>query len=126
MDGDMRALAERAVKCKGWRWLPGMLTQFGRADADSETGKTVLNGVAYGAVPAVADILPDFTDPATLGCLLALVRDAWGMHATVRNDSTTSAAPVRWWVQLGDDAQAIIGDGPTEAHALVAALEAAP
>jgi hypothetical protein len=75
-------------------------------------------------------MFPDLTDPATIGCLLALVRDAWGdpllaVHCQV---------PGEWdLVRPGDfhpenvcyvDGPMI--DGETEAEALVAALEAAP
>ena len=68
---------------------------------------------------------PDLTDPATLGCLLALVREAWG--------------PVVWWEPdhrcdgLGRlcvyDSEGVcqyVWDNGTEAEALVAALEATP
>ena len=73
-------------------------------------------------------VLPDFTDPATLGCLLALVREAW-------NDPTVSvswdAYHGHWRVDRdgGDESEhwtVVIATGPTEAAALVAALEAAP
>ena len=67
--------------------------------------------------------LPNLTDPATLGCLLALVRDAWGQPLV----------SVRWsvhgWRVLNTEGRAWcwrIGKGSTEAEALVAALEAAP
>ena len=75
--------------------------------------------------------LPDLDDPATLGCLLALVREAWGdqgLHCAGRY----SDGKWLWHVQGGHPHGATfrrrvyaIGHG-TEAEALVAALEAAP
>ena len=69
MSNELETLARRAVACKHWKWLPGMLyTQGG-----------------HGVRPVIATApitqgggLPDLSDPATLGCLLALVREAWG------------------------------------------------
>jgi hypothetical protein len=63
--------------------------------------------------------LPDLQDPATLGCLLALVREAWG-------DSKTCARP-----DLEDDVWYVVtrsglAFAASEAEALVAALESAP
>jgi hypothetical protein len=50
-------LSKRAVACRKWRWLPGMLC--------TTAGYRKENGA-----------LPDLEDAATLGCLLALVREA--------------------------------------------------
>jgi hypothetical protein len=64
--------------------------------------------------------IPDLDDPATLGCLLALVRRAW-------NDQRINTLPTTdggWAVADGDDDW--ICTGTTEAEALVGALEAAP
>jgi hypothetical protein len=57
---------------------------------------------------------PSLTDPATLGCLLALVREAHGQFIT------TARAHGQWVVTAGT-----FGFFDTEAEALVAALEAA-
>lgn len=87
--------------------------------------------------------LPDLDDAATIGCLLRLVRDAWGApnaHA-VRlhtNDFTdgpgSDLGPVVWWALCLDDSSTPTRSGPhesahagaTEPAALVAALLAAP
>jgi len=74
--------------------------------------------------------VPDFSDPATLGCLLALVRAAWEPRRG--SDSIASAIQVgkKWGVgaRAGSETLALIvlPTFDTEAEALVAALEAAP
>jgi hypothetical protein len=69
-------------------------------------------------------MLPCIEDPATLGCLLALVREAWGRHSgTVRRWSVDG-----WYWHADYNEQTACGHRlyRTEAEALVAALEAAP
>jgi hypothetical protein len=73
-------------------------------------------------IPAVftTDIdVPDLSDPATLGCLLALVREAWG-----KPDLHTRPEGSRWRMWSFEWPSSMLH--PTEAEALVAALEAAP
>ena len=122
------ALASRAVACRAWRWMPGMLTTDGfricRVDADGYKFG-YLTEYSY-AHTVDGDVLPDLQDHATLGCLLALVREAHGKPAV----------PMFWgdyWqivytseVDDGCAGHEHIGDGDTEIEALVAALEAAP
>ena len=139
MTGEMEALARRAVACRGWRWMPGMQAlggvrvfavmgdTFDGMDTDSE----------YLDAPT-ANLLPDLTDPATLGCLLALVGEAYGDPSLyVRlSDTTRQSDGVRAWEVLGwlDPSRSPDGRGgswrgwgyASEAEALVAALEAAP
>jgi hypothetical protein len=97
-------IARRAVACKRWRWMPGMLTKDGirleRVDPDGYGIGRSAGGYAY---TLNADSVPDFSDAATVGCLLYLVREAYGA------DWLTPAR--------------LLGNGATEAEALVAALE---
>jgi hypothetical protein len=120
-EGQLKILGRRARRCSRWRWLPGMLTLTGYhvSDEDAETDAPTL----------FDDGLPDLRDPATVGCLLALVRDAWpkapantnyhGMYDPGRGHYH------RWVVSYctGKDWKQAHGD--TEAEALVAALEVA-
>lgn len=115
----MTDLAKRAVACRHWRWMPGMLGLSAKAGLwrVERADLTALSGAGAGpaSIHEVGAWLPDLTDPATLGCLLALVREALDIPYLC-----TSVSPEgRWWVDgysLHD----------TEAEALVAALEAAP
>lgn len=113
MNPELRALARRAVACKGWRWMPGMLAHHPnwRAGRVSHVGVTAVRvacrypspvGGTKWAVPLlpITVLLPDLSDPATLGCLMALVN------------------PSYWHINTGHV-------GEAEAEALVAALEAA-
>ena len=68
----MSNLAKRAIACKGWRWMPGML-QVVAPKQDGGTGCVV----RYEGI-AIPGAYPDLSDPATMGCLLSLVREAWG------------------------------------------------
>jgi hypothetical protein len=77
--------------------------------------------------------LPDLTDPATLGCLLALVREAWSDKAMTcaRVDVLdTYIAPLPGGYPYGvvgmDRRRIFKRYFGSEAEALVAALEAAP
>ncbi len=126
----LEALARRAVACRGWRWIQGMLI------ADNGAGvrflwedDRYLHGMAAEAdglwmrMNKDRERLPDLTDFATLGCLLALVRKAWWDPYLV----------IRWsghdWRAVRTDRSVscwTVARGATEAEALVAALEAAP
>lgn len=157
-------LARRAVACKGWRWMPGMLVMSDpqsvprpvqmTAPASSELRARVTSTVIgrwFGVFEYCVDhpdaehetasgddlpgTLPDLDDPATLGCLLRLVREAWGeprICVEIRQPGDLGCRAcvvlpigsegwrmVQWWCASQNLQHA-------EAGALVAALEAAP
>ena len=125
----LEALARRAVACRGWRWMPGMLTLSGERMLDD--GWPEYDVLEYGSSGVAECVkwnlkpkkgaLPDLTDAATLGCLLALVREAWGDPLAY-----TMAYYGRWTLCSDRYEEIDPGDGATEAEALIAALEAAP
>ena len=132
MTDDFIKLGKRAVACKGWKWLPGMKTADAMRvihDPDRWPDRpcAIREGGWIDTSPPrpLKDDLPDLCDPATLGCLLALVREAWGMSTgiTVSYSSDEGLWGVSW---CGATHGGWCGRGATEAEALVAALEGAP
>ncbi len=138
--GELELLARRAVACRGWRWMPGMLTTddlrvveggtdyvIGHRSGETKRGGGWFDGESTG-------LLPDFRDPATIGCVLALVREALGKPVWVRTGAV--------WIRTGDYGNEVCWrDGPhsisilfpdrdanadSDVSALVAVLEAAP
>lgn len=130
---DWKELGRRAVACNGWRWMPGMAWAIPPWARDSFP--EYMHHGRHPIPDAIAP-LPDLRDPATLGCLLALVREAaeperapgdWPMVCTYQN------AAKKWGVGawLNESGKAtfaalVLPTYDTEAAALVAALEAAP
>lgn len=128
---DIEQLARRVIACKRWRWVPGMLSnkdlRVTRCDDDGYVVGYYEN-MSYIA-ECVPGTLPDLTDPATLGCLLALVREAWGPEATVSVNISGFWAVGGARIQKGKSAGHTINLGiwkSTELDALVSALEVAP
>ena len=130
-------LARRAVACRHWRWLPGMLAIDSCNEEHPARVIDAHRSVAYedndGAIHE-GDVsrsdVPDLTDPATLGCLLALVREAWEPHRRSDYIASTMHTGSGWGVgaRYGSEGLAaiVLPTYETEAEALVAALEAAP
>ena len=122
-------LEERAIACEHWRWMRGMLCltdedgyaarilHVGLNASQSETADSYNGGgiITRGCIRD--DSLPDLDDPATLGCLLWLVREAWDDP-----DACVMRPDLAWRVQ--GDIRSPVVTGKTEAEALVAALEA--
>lgn len=131
MTPELQALGKRAVARKGQTWLPGMRLWcpergYGRIIAltpglliEWERGH---HRKTWTLKAAKSQLIPDLTDPATLGCLLSLLREAWRDP----KGSVYYLAPVEsepgWFAEFGARAELYA----TEAEALVAALEAAP
>ena len=137
--GDIE-LGRRAVKAAGWRWVDGMRyrlnvghpwQRYEGSDAHDVLGCAVVEAAPSARSPFAE---PDLTDAATLGAVLALVREAW-------RDASIST---RCRARLGDGGRLTTGPwdcvsqsehvsisvhgtlADSEAGSLVLALEAAP
>lgn len=117
----LEALGLRAMACRHWRWMPGMLVQYVGPPNDLhpkglrlETRVRRVNWIA-----ADGD-LPDLSDPGTLGCLIALVREAYAaphLFCTYRLEGVWSVC------DLHEHRSTFVH---TEAEAWIEALEGAP
>ena len=102
--------------------MPGMMAIAHRSAPLEPVEARYLTGEVYpGSVP-------DLTDPATLGCLLAIVREAYGQFRLVAiYCDPANGQSDGWAVQCAENRLPVAGEGyDFEAEALVAALEAAP
>jgi hypothetical protein len=98
---------------KSWRWMPGMLTT---------------DGIRIVEVCDLAGKEPDFTDPATKGCLLAQVREIHGVEATARRCGGWSPGQPQEWGLFdrtfqGQATASVWKLATSEIGALIAALE---
>lgn len=125
-------LGRRAVACEGWQPMAGMLgirdAKRLRADLACDGDKTRISHTYEGGVLfSTLGFVPDFRDPATVGCLLALVREAWDID--VLTEVWAGAGGNHSWVvcfpYLGGHSgeEIVVATYRTEAEALVAALE---
>ena len=115
--------------CKGFRWMPGMSdgqcrvweVQDVDAGAKQMLGIISIEGGMVDWCTQLAMGEPDTDDPATLGCLLALVREAVGrtVEVTIHDDGTVDLIALHPYADLLADAD----DGASLGVALVAALE---
>jgi hypothetical protein len=135
MPSETETLGRRAVACPKWRWLPGMVAQGTHRESNCLSWVRVEafhNSKTCGAqAEQLENPYPNLYDYATLGCLLRLVREAWddewlaclgsynrsGGQWTVNGGKSHGS---RFLVRVAGEAY------PSEAEALVAALEAAP
>jgi len=127
-------LAMRAVASSHFRWMPGMLVTDGVTVAyriyhdgyvlrwlPNVPGWPAQDVMSLDAFREQSDMSLVLEDAATKGCLLALVREAWGCDWLTCHPLLT-AGGVHGWQVVGTFARS----GATEVEGLVAALEAAP
>ena len=133
MSPEIEALARRAVACveisrwPDWTpvsvWGPGEDPYEYHGYLDTEEGSPVVVTFCFTTHRKAYKTLPMLDTPAGIGCLLALVREAWpGWHVQVIAYADDTPAEVE--VAKGYDAIPFMDD--TVAAALILALEAAP
>lgn len=106
-----------------WKWVPGMRAKNGvRIIAVDDDGYTTGYHEKQGYVIQVIDGDPDWTDPATIGCLLKQIQNAYSQpsaYVEVRGGRARVCAPV------GQEGTITLGPRWTvggELEALLAAL----
>lgn len=135
MSSDTETLGRRAVACPKWRWLPGMVAQGIHPETNTFSFVRIeafhISKTAKEQAEQVLNPLPLLSDAATLGCILHCVREAWqdqwmscqgyykhsGGQWTIYGGKPHGS---RFLVRVAGEAY------PSEAEALIAALEAAP
>ncbi len=130
----MKTPSERVVACKYFRWMPGMLciwpngNEYRVAQTNSVDGIRPLPNYPSNGwgndYPNKTLGHPNLSDPATVGCLMQLVREAWRQEGI-----STWCADGYWGVHspfLTMGFPYRDAEFNTEAAAIVAALEAAP
>ena len=126
MSAEEVELARRFVACKGWVWLPGMLAP-GRGRVCSVDGETLYFAGTDGRFNGDWEdhqCLPDLSDALTRAGLLPVVRQALGVP-----NLTPIIGADGWYLHgIPDDRPELWWSSgqPSELHALLAALEAAP
>ena len=122
-DDELDELWRRLARERKARWMPGMryVTDSWRAEGFDRVPERT-GTVAY-ADWLTPGRIPDLTDPATLGCVPALVREAWELPVAVwyPKDGGSCVGVGRMPIRPGR-----IWTRASLAEALVAALEVAP
>jgi hypothetical protein len=120
-------IARAFVACEKWQWMPGMLvTGTSGVSRAGSWSHPAIRVTRQNVSQANNTWLPDITDPATLGCILALVREAWGSAFVHMRHQWTTRVKHHWYAIYWSDGHRKEWRGDTEAAALLAALQAAP
>jgi hypothetical protein len=123
----LEALGTRAVACRHWRWMAGMLGL-----STHSSSRSIWIRIVDPPQDDTSECWPDFSDPATIGCLLYLVRevgktaDVSAIRSAFKDGSVVWSIPVETSLALKMGLEDGFVKGATEAEALVAALEALP
>lgn len=136
MDSEQIELSKKLLESKWFRWVPGMLViwpngnEFRVAQVNGIDGVNDLpnypsNGWGDDYPDKTAGI-PDLSDPATLGCLVFLVREKWGSHAVSLANGFEESTEV-WSVHDGRLSEETYGhqisSGSSKVEALINSLE---
>jgi hypothetical protein len=106
-------LARRLTSRPQWRWMPGMRWVLPTGSGDAALGRVCHSESA----PEGA--LPDLTDPATRGCLLAWARELWeDPYLAVVAYETAITGDWRWRVEGAEADVGELYDLPSEEDAL--------
>jgi len=123
MSEELEAITRRAIACKHWRWMPGMLTTENLRIIETTPALVVSDGRSTTHFRTRMCLTwPNLRDPSTLLCLLMLVREA-------HDDTKMFAETYSFLRNSWRDTNVFFSkswDATTEAAALVAALEGAP
>jgi hypothetical protein len=115
MNEEFVTLGKRAIASRNWRWMPGMLA----IPSDGMVSVLMRLTDKREWPHDIGLRVPDLTDPATLGCLIALVREAWSNKVVISIGNG--------WFQIETDVRDWDNDNTSSLlMALVSALEAAP
>jgi hypothetical protein len=125
MNEEELEIARAFVVCGRWVWLPGMLGVSAMAGIwrVEKADLTALGGAGAGpaSIHEAGAWFPNISDPATLGCILQVVREAHGIP-WLNTVPLVTAGGVHGWRVRGLDTPVC----KTEAEALLRALQAAP
>ncbi len=134
MTPEQTELAKRLAAHPRWRWLSGMLAlapSHGALRLCAELLEFVWYGVQAGQAPPnhawciQGDAYPDLTDPATVGCLAALVREVYGdpdlycRPAYSGGGRWTVEVPSEVWIGRYEGVPIGDSEGEAWAHALL-------
>ena len=124
MNLDLEKVALRAVACKHWRWMHGMQL----INPPVRSGATgYITRLAVHDYSSLLGEYPDLTDPATLGCLVDLVRRAWEPRLGKAVVPSPVCAAEGWGVGAQFSSEGfsyiVLPNHSSEVEALVFALE---